>query len=148
MPAYPLLLLTNLAATWYMAGLIWFVQLGHYPQFADVGETAWPAYHRQHLRRTTWAVGPPMLIEVATAVALVIWRPAGAAPAWVVWAGLGLVALLWLSTAGVQIPAHNRLAEGFDRRTIRWLVLSNWGRTAAWSARGLLMGYAALRLMR
>ena len=148
MPAYPLLLLTNLAATWYMVGLIWFVQVEHYPQFADVGDAAWPAYHKTHLRLTTYAVGPPMLIEVLTAVALVLWHPPGAAPAWLVWTALALVAALWLSTALMQIPAHDRLAGTFDRPTIRWLVLTNWFRTAAWSARGLLIGYATLRLMR
>ena len=148
MPAYPLLLLTNLAATWYMVGLIWFVQIEHYPQFADVGEAAWPGYHKTHLRLTTYAVGPPMLIEVLTAIALVLWRPPGAAPAWLVWTALALVAALWLSTALVQIPAHHRLAARFDPPTIRWLVLTNWFRTAAWSARGLLISYATLRLMR
>ena len=148
MPAYPLLLITNLAATWYMVGLIWFVQIEHYPQFADVGEASWSGYHKTHLRLTTYAVGPPMLIELSTALALVLWRPPGAAPASLVWTALALVAALWLSTALVQIPAHHRLAGQFDPPTIRRLVLKNWFRTAAWSARGLLMAYATLLLMR
>jgi sterol desaturase/sphingolipid hydroxylase (fatty acid hydroxylase superfamily) len=67
----------NLAATWFMVGLIWFVQVVHYPLFAAVpaGEP-FAAYHRQHVRRTTWVVAPVMLVELVTAVALLLARPA------------------------------------------------------------------------
>jgi hypothetical protein len=120
-----LTLVLNLAATWYMAGLIWFVQLVHYPQFPLVGADGFAAYHRRHTRITTWAVGPAMLVELATAAWLVARRPA-AMPAWAAWAGAGMVALLWASTALVQVPKHDVLARGFDPAAGRSLVATNW----------------------
>ena len=38
-------LITCAAATWFMAGLHWFVQVVHYPLFADVGTERFIAYH-------------------------------------------------------------------------------------------------------
>ncbi len=69
-------LLAHLAATWYMTGLVWFVQLVHYPLFAGVGTQGWTAYAAAHTRRTRWVVGPPMLVEAAASLLLVARRPA------------------------------------------------------------------------
>ena len=91
-------LLVHLAATFYMVGVIWFVQVVHYPLFAKVGATGFAAYSRTHSRLTGFVVGPPMLVEAATAVALVVYRPEGVS-ALLAWTGLVLLALVWASTA-------------------------------------------------
>jgi hypothetical protein len=49
--------------------------------------------------------------------------------------GLALLALIWVSTALLQVPAHTRLGRGWDATTHRRLVSTNWIRTAAWLAR-------------
>ena len=113
-----LVLLVNVAATWFLIGLIWVVQLVHYAQFDGVGGEAWGAYHRRHTANITFVVGPAMLAELATA-AWLCWRRPEAVPLWAAWAGLGLVAVLWASTALVQVPLHNRLAGGFDPAAAR-----------------------------
>ena len=133
-----LLLLANVAATWFMVGLIWFVQLVHYPQFAGVGSEGFIAYHRRHQRFTTYVVAPPMLVEALTSVALVF-RPGVVSPL-AAWAGLALVAVIWASTATLQVPRHNDLAHGgFDGAICARLCRTNWIRTIAWTARGVLM---------
>ena len=134
-----LLILLHAAATWAMVGLIWFVQVVHYPLFARVGEPGFAAYEQHHTTRTTWVVAPLMLTELGTAVWLVL-RPTGD-PA-LAWAGLGLLAVVWTSTAALQVPCHRRLADGFDAGVAARLVRTNWIRTAAWTARGAI----ALRL--
>ena len=118
-----------------MCGIIWFVQVVHYPLFAHVPSGAEADYPRENQRRTAWVVIPPMLLEGLTALALAIRPPSGvAAPA--AWLGLGLVLVLWLSTAALQMPLHRRLdQEGHAADTIAALVRSNWIRTALWSAR-------------
>lgn len=131
------LVAVHAAATWAMVGLIWFVQLSHYPLFARVGADAFQDYHADHMVRTTWVVGPLMLTEVATAVLLALDPPPGTFS--VAWAGLGLLGLVWLSTALFQVPAHRALESGFDPGTHRRLVFTNWVRTAAWSARGAVV---------
>lgn len=128
----------QLLATIYMVGLIWFVQLVHYPMFADVDRDSFVAYESIHQQRTTWAVGPPMLLELGTAIAYLWLRPAGH-PDWVAWVGLGLLAVLWLSTALWFGPAHGRLSGGFDAKLHWQLVNFNWLRTVAWTARGALL---------
>lgn len=131
-------LVVNAATTWLMAGVIWIVQVVHYPLFARVGADGFPAYHAAHSNRISYIVGPAMLTEAATALALVVAPPEGVA-AWMAWAGLGLVAVAWLATAALAIPQHGRLSLGFDPAAHARLVADNWVRTAAWSARGVLV---------
>ena len=130
-------LIANLASTLFMTGLIWFVQIVHYPLFAAVGSDAFAAYSRSHQALTTFVVGPPMLLEALTAGILVFARPAGI-PAWMPWTGLALVAVIWLSTATLQVPAHTRLSAGFDPAVGASLVATNWIRTIGWSLRAVL----------
>ena len=136
------MLLANLAATFVMVGIIWFVQIVHYPLFARVGAPGFPAYSGTHSRLTGLVVGPPMLVEAATAVALVLAPPAGVPP-WLAATGLVLLAVIWLSTALLQAPRHRELGLGFDAASHRFLVASNWLRTACWSARGLVVLWMA-----
>jgi hypothetical protein len=133
-----LLLLAHAAATLFMVGVIWFVQVVHYPLFARVGTPDFSAYSVRHSRLTGLLVGPPMLLEAATAVALVVWTPPGISVS-LVWTGLLLVAGIWLSTAVLQSPRHTSLSRGFDPATHQFLVMSNWLRTVLWSLRGLLV---------
>ena len=132
-----MLLLLHAASTFFMVGLIWFVQIVHYPLFAYVGGSSSPAYAAQHQRRTGWVVGPPMLMELVTAVLLVVATPPGVAPLGP-WIGAALLAVVWLSTAVLQIPAHRRLTSGWDAEAGARLVATNWVRTGAWTARGVL----------
>ena len=129
------LVLGHLAATMAMVGLIWFVQVVHYPLFAAVGEERFGAYEAAHAQRTAWVVGPPMALEALAAIVLVASPPPGVAPA-ATWVGLGLLAIVQASTVALQVPAHRALAAGFDPVTWRRLVRTNWIRTAGWSARG------------
>lgn len=129
------LLFAHAFATVSLVGLIWTIQLVHYPLFLRVPSEAFSAYEPEHMRRITWLVGPLMLVEAGTAILLVLTRPESAA----VWVGGVLLVVIWVSTATIQGPLHGRLArDGFDESRIRWLVASNWVRTAAWSARGLI----------
>lgn len=132
-----LLLIAHCVATLVMVGVIWFVQVVHYPLFDGVGTHDFDAYEARHVQATGYVVGPPMVVEAATAVWLAVAPPPGV-PAVATWFGLSLLALIWASTAGLQVPAHDRLSRGFDTDTHRRLVSSNWIRTIAWSLRGVL----------
>lgn len=130
-------LLVHAAATLAMVGLIWFVQVVHYPLFNAVGDAEFSAYEKSHQSRTTIVVAPLMLAEAATAVWLLWSRPLGVAM-WTAVVGAVLLGLIWASTAAWQMPAHARLEPQFDPSVHRWLVSSNWLRTVAWSARGAI----------
>lgn len=114
-----------------MTGVIWFVQIVHYPLFGAVGRAQWPSYHAGHTRRTGYVVAPLMLAELASAAVLAARDQTTLAVA-----GLVLAAATWALTFGVAVPLHGRLEHAFDARTARRLVTAGWARTAAWTAHG------------
>ena len=128
------LLLLHAGATLFMTGVIWFVQVVHYPLFLRVGEGHFHAYSQEHQRRTTWVVAPVMLLEMGTAIGLTVRQPAGPERL-AAWIGLGLLAAIWLSTALIQVPLHRRLLASYDSRVVEQLVHSNWFRTVCWTLR-------------
>ena len=134
------LLLAQLASTLFMTGVIWFVQVVHYPLFAKTGLTDFHVFEKAHTSLTTWVVAPPMLIELISALLLIWYRPAGISN---VQCGIGLALLgvIWLSTLFLQIPCHELLSRDFDPVIHQKLVSTNWIRTVAWSLRALLVLY-------
>ncbi len=125
--------LLHAAATWFMVGLIWFVQVVHYPNFAHVPAPDFTTYAGQHTLRTGWVVGPPMLIEAACATYLAVFKASALS-----WSAFSLLLVVWASTAFLQVPAHNQLAKHYNASVIRRLVRTNWIRTLGWSGRGVL----------
>ena len=132
------LLLVHAAATWFMVGLIWIIQIVHYPLMARVGAEQATPYAAEHQRRISYIVGPVMLVEGVTAVWLLLEMTSFATAL-----GVVLVALLWLITATVQVPLHARLASAPSRQLVGRLVRSNWSRTLLWTARGGLALFLA-----
>jgi len=137
------ILVINFAATWYMVGLIWFVQVVHYPLFAMVARDTFAKFEEAHSSLTTLVVGPPMLIELASAVLLVVLLSVSKQRL-LATVALGLLIVIWLSTAFLQVPLHGKLGAGFDPTSHTALVTTNWIRTVCWSLRGLLVGYLLL----
>ncbi|MEM9984288.1 MAG: hypothetical protein AAF804_04270 [Bacteroidota bacterium] len=119
-----------------MTGIIWFVQIVHYPLFTEVGSTGFSHFEAQHRAKTFWVVAPLMLLELGTGLWLLFTRPTWL-PLWAAWAGMLGIAGLWLSTFFIQVPLHARLDEGHQPEVIQKLVQSNWLRTAIWSLRSL-----------
>lgn len=134
------LFLLQVAATLFMTGLVWFVQIVHYPLMAHVGEAGFSTYSQQHAKRARLLIAPVMLAELATAL-LPLWsalRPVSL-PENAVKMSLFLLALIWLSTALLQVPLHTRLSRGWDAAAARRLVNTNWIRTVCWTLRALLL---------
>lgn len=139
------ILLLNAAATWFMAGLIWFVQVVHYPLFSGIGAPAFAAYEAEHQRRTTRIVAPVMLIELAT-TGLLSWRTT-VNDRTLALVGASLLAVIWASTWLLQVPLHARLSRGLDKALVNRLVLTNWVRTVAWTGRALITLVLLARLI-
>jgi hypothetical protein len=78
-----------------------------------------------------------MLVELVTAVLLLKYSPNTSSM--LAWTGLGLLIVIWISTAALSVPAHDVLTAGFSAEAYRKLVNTNWIRTVAWTARGVIL---------
>jgi hypothetical protein len=137
-----IVLLAALGSTWAMTGLIWVIQLVHYPIFDSidpgVDDRGWTDFANRHTRTISIVVGPLMLAEGITGLWLVASPPPGTGRL------LPLIALALLAiadgvTAFVSAPIHGRMSQRFDARLHARLVSTNWIRTAAWSARAVML---------
>ena len=129
-----LILLLHAGATLALAGIIWFVQIVHYPLFPRLQPGGFPSFHAESLRRTSWLVVPLFATETVTAILLLWHRPSGL-PLSLAVAGLSLVLVNWISTLFLQMPRHRALSKGFNHYVYRELVATNWIRTFTSTAR-------------
>ncbi|WP_338765473.1 hypothetical protein WAF17_01730 [Bernardetia sp. ABR2-2B] len=157
------ILLSNLLITAFLVGLIWFVQIVHYPIFENVGKQNFRNFHSAHTTLTGKIVILPMLIELGLSF-------------WLVWEGyevdnilqnnyvgegirnrmsnfysfssiaLVFTILLWILTAWIFVPLHGKLIKGYDLQLIKKLVFRNWFRTFFWSLRLILLIYMTLEV--
>jgi len=132
-PIVPVIL-ANLVATAFMTGVIWFVQIVHYPLMAGWPHDHFGAWETLHRGQTERVVIPVMLVEGAAAALLLVRRPPRC-PVWLPWLAAALLAGVWVSTFLLQVPCHARLSLGWDEGVHARLVATNWIRTLLWTAR-------------
>ena len=135
------LLLLNFALACALTGLIWLVQVVHYPGLMLVGKADFVRYHAAHTRRMGYVVAAPMVAELG----LALWLAWVAYPTWGAGLALGQLApvlVVWLATFLLAVPFHNRLAAGgYNYIALDSLTRTNWLRTLAWTTRAALLGW-------
>lgn len=122
-----------------MVGVIWFVQLVHYPLLETIGVDRAPEIATEHQRRTAWVVGLPMATEGVTTLVLLVSRPEGV-NALLAWLAAAILGLVLASTVFLSVPLHEQMANNPDPSIGRRLVRTNWPRTIGWTARAVLVG--------
>ncbi|MCC5915609.1 MAG: DUF1772 domain-containing protein [Balneolaceae bacterium] len=129
------ILLINLFSSFFLCGLIWTIQLVHYPMFRYLDSSEFLSHMNQHKSRISLIVVPVMVIELVSSG----WLALSAEILRVYHiTGLVVVIAIWLVTFLVQVPQHNRLSAGKDDEIIGKLVRGNWIRTLLWSAKSLI----------
>jgi hypothetical protein len=128
----------HLCATCAMAGVIWIVQLVHYPAFLFVAKERFAEFERFHCARISFVVMPLMFLELGTAAILLLQSGLGANPVFGI--SLGILFLLWVSTFALHAPLHRALTQGWNAELIERLIRRNWLRTIGWTSRGVLLG--------
>ena len=124
-------LYVHAVTTLLMVGVIWVIQLVHYPLFELVGRENFVAYERSHTVRIGLIVIPTMLLEALTTMLLVLLDGQ-----LLTICGAAILAVIWGSTALFQVPCHERLALRFEEAAWQRLVRTNWIRTFGWTTRG------------
>ena len=122
--------LLHLTFTAALFGLIWTIQLVHYPSFAAVDREQWSEFHRAHSRGITFIVFPLMLGELLISS----WRLYSGGLSNFEFAACLIPSIQWGLTAFLFVPLHHRLAKAQDPAKLRKLVSLNWLRTGLWTA--------------
>jgi hypothetical protein len=125
-------LLADTAATVFMAGVLWTMQILNYPLLSLVGREQLPAYESAHNRRFGLVVVPGIAVALASTIGLLVKRPR-TIPLWMPITVGSLLLVVIASTAALQAPQHARLAGAWSEASHRLLVSSNWIRVVAWS---------------
>ena len=131
---FELLLKVNFISTSVMVGVIWVIQLLHYPSFHFINEKIYIEFQHFHMQRISFIVIPVMLIELASALLLSYFFRSSLT--------IILLALLlgiWGITFIFFTNMHQKLTNGFDPSIVDKLVKINWSRTALWSLRLIIL---------
>ena len=130
------MLITHLIATSVMVGVIWIIQLVHYPSFHFIELNQYTTFQRFHMSRISYVVIPAMLTELFTLILIIISMDQ-VDP--IILASALLLTVIWLMTAVFFSGVHQKLTLGYDKAVVEKLVKLNWGRTLLWTVRLLLV---------
>ena len=120
-----------------MTGLIWMVQLVHYPSFLYVDQRRFQEFSKFHQTKISLIVIPVMCVEALSHSLNYLMGDLNTLTVLDYLSTLSLV-LIWSVTFFISVPCHRILSERYDERVIRKLVNTNWLRTFFWSLRSLL----------
>ena len=130
------MLIIHLIATSVMVGVIWIIQLVHYPSFHFIELKQYTTFQRFHMSRISYVVIPAMLTELFTLILIIISMDQIDT---LVLASAILLIFIWLITAVFFSGVHQKLTLGYDQTVVDKLVKLNWGRTLLWTLRLLLV---------
>ena len=130
------MLIIHLIATSVMVGVIWIIQLVHYPSFHFIERNQYTSFQRFHMSRISYVVIPAMLTELFTLILIIISMDQ-VDP--IILASALLLIVIWLMTAVFFSGVHQKLTLGYDQTVVEKLVKLNWGRTLLWTLRLLIV---------
>lgn len=127
-----ILLVANLTVTACMFGVIWIVQLVHYPMLAGLDDQDFVKWHVFHSRQISFVVAPLMVGELGLSCWLAFSRMD-----FIGWSLLSLTVATWAATFLLSVPIHESLGRSASPDTtqalIKRLVRTNWPRTILYS---------------
>lgn len=123
-------------AALYMLGVIWFVQIVHYPLFFHLPSEQEKRSFSFHQKRTAWVVIPGMVVEIGTAIWL-LFHPFPNLFSVIILLVLSLAPLIM--TFVFQAPCHRALLKENSEILIHKLVRTNWIRTWMWTLKAIYL---------
>lgn len=124
----------HLFVTFSLCGLIWTIQLVHYPTFLFINQKVFNEFATFHSSQITKIVAPLMILELLSGVYL-FWS----FPSLTSGISFALIIFIWLSTAFISVPLHKKLYNAYDVTVVHKLIHTNWLRTIFWSIRSILL---------
>ena len=130
----------HLTTTFMMTGIIWIVQMVHYPAFHFIDKNDYLNFQLFHMRRISFIVMPLMSFELISIILISIKDSSFSN-----FLLLGLTILIWLITFLLNVPLHNKLLNHHESLIISKLIQSNWPRTLCWSLKSVILTYFLLK---
>ena len=132
------LFVIHLVSTSFMVGVIWIVQLVHYPTFLFIDEQKSYDFQKFHMSRISYIVMPAMTTELFSGIYIYIYSNM-AIESNLFLLALTILIINWIITALVFVKMHNKLLINYKIEIISLLVKWNWLRTLLWSVRLILL---------
>ena len=123
-------------STSLMVGIIWVIQLLHYPTFHFIKQSDYVEFQHFHMQRISFIVVPVMIIELLSGFMLVYYFRSN-----LLILCLIILLVIWLITFVFFTKLHQSLLGGYDKIIVKKLVQINWSRTVLWSLRLIILIY-------
>ena len=124
----------HLISTSLMVGIIWVIQVVHYPSFHFIGNSRYISFQKFHMERISYIVIPIMLVESISGFLLIYdeLNP-------ILLISMVLLLSIWMLTVFFFALVHQKLVSGYQVGMVAKLVKINWVRTLLWTLRLLLL---------
>ena len=124
-----------------MVGVIWVIQLVHYPSFRFTDREKYVSFQIFHMRKISFIVMPVMVLEFLSGLLLVLYHSNYES---LLRISFILLLIIWLVTALFFAQIHQKLSKGYDETLVRNLVSLNWIRTLLWTIRTIIITYCLI----
>lgn len=145
----PWVFIAAFVLAFYTTGAGFIESFVNYPSWQLIGEAEFIAYHRFISPRVLLLLVLPALLCTVFTIAMLWSRPV-AIPAKAVWLSLALQAVVWISTATLQVPIQLELgSNGLSIDLIERLIRTNlWLRRIPQGLAALLFVWMMARTLR
>ena len=121
------IVLFNFIMSFLMMGVILSTQLVNYPLFLCVTKNDFKRYHSSYVNKISYIVMPIMLTELILSIILLyIFQNFSSIII------LISIILIFTSTLFLQVPVHEKLKNQYSKKSIGYLINTNWIRTILW----------------
>ncbi len=134
-----LLSIIHLIFTSFMVGVIWIVQLVHYPSFHYIDFKKYRSFQRFHMEKISFIVVPAMIFELGSGLMLFFFDYK---EDWFFILSMVFLLVIWIITAIFFSKLHGKLANGYVNTVVDSLIKINWFRTLLWTVRLFLVLYS------
>lgn len=145
----PWVFIAAFVLVFYTTGAGFIESFVNYPSWPLIGDGEFLAYHRFISPRVLLFLVLPAVLGTVFTIAMLWSRPASV-PAWAVWLSIALQAVVWISTATIQVPIQVELgSNGLSIELIERLVRTNlWLRRIPHGLCALLFAWMMARALR
>ena len=143
---FVLVLIAHLIFSSIMTGVIWVIQIVHYPSFHFIEKELYTAFQKFHMNKISIIVIPVMLAELITGIMLLFDK---SSKSFFLITSLIILILIWAITGVFFSKVHSKLIFGYQELVVNQLVVMNWIRTLLWTLRlFFLLCFVYLRLIK